>query len=157
MAAQDVTLKFPKDPKVSATHPATGFGAIGVALNGVVIYNQYNGVGALLGSLEINNLDQYNGHPTPAPALQYHYHTEPLFLTKTYGSDALLGYLLDGFPVYGPVEGGKRLKSADLDTYHGHTSATADYPAGIFHYHVTDDAPWINGGAYYGTPGTATH
>ena len=127
-----------------------------VKLNGVVIFNQYNGAGALLGSLEFNNFDQYNGHPTPAPSLQYHYHVEPLWLTARNGTDSLVGYLLDGFPVYGPVEDGKRLTTADLDTYHGHTHATADYPAGIYHYHCTDDAPWINGGGYYGTPGTVT-
>ncbi len=38
------------------------------------VFNQYNGAGALLNSLEINNLDQYNGHAdTGTLALQYHY------------------------------------------------------------------------------------
>jgi len=156
LAAQDITFRIPKNPTPAASKSATGFGAIGVAVNGVVFFNQYNGVGALLGSLEFNNLDQYNGHPTPAPSAQYHYHIEPLYLTKKLGSSALLGFLLDGYPVYGPVENGKRLKSADLDSFHGHTHATAEYPDGIFHYHFTDDAPWLNGGSYYGTPGTAT-
>lgn len=156
LAAQDVTLRIPKNPKVASTHAGTGLGAIGVAINGVLLYNQYNGVKALLDSLEFNNFDQYNGHPTPAPALQYHYHVEPLYLTKTKGDGALLGFLLDGFPLYGPVENGKRLKTADLDKYHGHEHATAEYPAGTYHYHVTDDAPWINGDGYYGTAGTVT-
>ncbi len=156
LAAQDVTFRIPRNPKAATTHAPTGLGAIGIAINGVVIFNQYNGVRALLDSLEINNLDQYNGHPTPSPGLQYHYHTEPLHLTKKFGSGALVGYLLDGFPVYGPLENGARLTSAGLDKYHGHEHATAEYPAGIYHYHVTDDAPWINGDGYYGTAGTAT-
>lgn len=156
LAAQDITFRLPQNPAKASTPAQTGFGAIGIAINGVVLFNQYNGVGALLSTLEFNNLDQYNGHPTPAPSLQYHYHTEPLYLTTKFGSSALVGFLLDGFPVYGPVEGGKRLKSADLDSFHGHAHATAEYPAGTYHYHFTDDAPWLNGGSYYGTPGTAT-
>jgi hypothetical protein len=56
--------------------------------------------------------------------------------------------------VYGPVENGRRVTNAELDAYHGHTGATADYPAGIYHYHVTDADPYINGAGFYGTPGT---
>jgi hypothetical protein len=154
--AQDITFRIPKNPQAAATHQATGFGAIGIAINGVVIFNQYNGMGALLGTLESDNFDQYNGHPTPAPAQTYHYHIEPLWLTSKNGTGSLVGYLLDGFPVYGPVESGKRLLSSDLDAYHGHSHATAEYPGGIYHYHCTDDAPWINGDGYMGTPGTVT-
>jgi hypothetical protein len=156
LGEQDATLRLPKSPKEATSHTGTSLGPIGVAINGVLIYNQYNGAKALLGSLEINNLDQYNGHPTPAPSLAYHYHSEPLYLTKTKGDGALVGFLLDGFPVYGPVENGKRLKTADLDKFHGHSHATTEYPAGTYHYHVTDDAPWINGDGYFGTPGTVT-
>ena len=85
---------------------------------------------------------------------QYHYHVEPLGITAKNGSSALIGFLLDGFPVYGPVENGKRLTNADLDELHGHTGATADYPTGIYHYHVTAEDPYINGAGFHGTPGT---
>ncbi len=156
LKAQDVTLRIPKNPARAATNAATGLGAIGVAVNGVLIFNQFNGRRALLDSLELNNLDQYNGHPTPAPSQQYHYHTEPVYLTSTLGDDALVGFLLDGFPAYGPVENGIRLASKDLDKLHGHEHPTPEYPNGIYHYHFTDDAPWLNGDGYYGTPGTAT-
>lgn len=154
--AQDLTFRLPKSPTASTRPMATGGGAIGVAINGVVIFNQYNGVRALLDTLEFNNFDQYNGHPTPAPSQQYHYHIEPLWLTQKFGGGALVGFLLDGFPVYGPVEQGRKLKSADLDKYHGHAHATAEYPGGIYHYHFTEDAPWLNGDGYYGVPGTVT-
>ncbi len=70
LAAQDITFRIPRNPTVDNAHTATTGGAIGIAINGVVLFNQYNGVGALLNSLEFNNLDQYNGHPTPAPSLQ---------------------------------------------------------------------------------------
>lgn len=154
---QDVTFRLPTDPSESSNKQATGLGPIGIALNGVLIFNQYNGANQLLDDLEFNNLDQYNGHPTPEMAgAAYHYHTEPLWLTSNNGNDALVGFLLDGFPVYGPEENGVRLTSADLDDYHGHSHATADYPDGIYHYHITDDAPWINGDGYWGTPGTVS-
>lgn len=154
--AQDLTFRIPKNPTASPRRVATGLGPIGIAINGVVLFNQYNGARALLDSLEFNNFDQYNGHPTPAPSQQYHYHIEPTYLTKKFGGSALIGFLLDGFPIYGPVEDGARLRSADLDRLHGHAHATPEYPGGIYHYHFTDDAPWLNGDGYYGTPGTVT-
>jgi hypothetical protein len=63
---------------------------------------------------------------------------------------------LDGFPVYGPTENGKLLTSADLDAYHGHTTVTADFPNGIYHYHFTADYPYLNGNGFYGTSGTVS-
>ena len=61
--------------------------------------------------------------------------------------------LADGFPVYGPEENGTTITSADLDAYHGHVSATADFPNGIYHYHITADPPYINGNGFYGVAG----
>jgi len=43
-----------------------------------------------------------------------------------------------------------------LDAYHGHTSVTADYPNGIYHYHITSTDPYINGSGFYGTAGTVS-
>jgi hypothetical protein len=151
IASQQITLRIPVAPAVAASHAATPLGPIGISLNGVVFYNQYNGQSNPL-TVEINSFDQYNGHPQQSG--MYHYHVEPTYLTATHGSDALLGFLLDGFPVYGPVENGKTITNADLDSYHGHTSATKEYPAGIYHYHITAADPYINGSGFYGTPGT---
>jgi hypothetical protein len=152
--AQSLTFRIPLNPAEAATSTATPLGPIGISLNGVPFYNQYAGPGPPLTS-EINSFDQYNGHPQMTG--QYHYHVEPLYLTANKGEDALLGFLLDGFPVYGPLENGKTLTDADLDEYHGHTLATADYPSGIYHYHITADAPYINGDGFYGTAGTVTN
>ena len=68
-----------------------------------------------------------------------------------------MGFLLDGYPVYGPKENGKDLRSSDLDEYHGHIHETKDFPNGIYHYHITNDDPYINGSGYYGIPGTVTN
>ncbi len=69
---------------------------------------------------------------------------------------SLLGFLLDGFPVYGPEENGAAIDNSKLDPYHGHTAVTTDYPNGIYHYHITSTDPYINGSGYYGTPGTVS-
>ncbi|RZJ70644.1 MAG: YHYH protein [Flavobacterium sp.] len=141
-------------PSIAAVHAPTGLAAIGVALNGVPFYNQYAGPNQPLTN-EFMSFDQYYGHPTANG--NYHYHVEPTYLTTVKATkSSLLGFLLDGFPVYGTEENGVTVTNAMLDAYHGHTHATADYPDGIYHYHITDTDPYLNGSGYYGTPGTFT-
>jgi hypothetical protein len=154
IAAQDFTFRIPINPGVDAAHSSTPLGPIGVALNGVAIFNQYAGPGGEPLEGEINTFDQHNGHPTGTKT--YHYHIEPLYLTETLGSSVLIGFLLDGFPVYGPIEDGELVTNDDLDVYHGHSHATADYPDGIYHYHITSEDPYINGDGFYGSAGTVT-
>ena len=151
IAESTFTFKIPLNPVVATTHSSTPMGPMGVAINGVPIFNQYAAGGSPLTG-EINSFDQYYGHPQQQG--MYHYHAEPYYLTAQKGKEALMGFLLDGFPVYGPNEGGKAITNADLDVYHGHTAVTADYPAGIYHYHTTAADPYINGNQFYGTPGT---
>lgn len=153
IAEADATFKIPLNPKVASTHAATPLGAMGVAVNGVSIFNQYAAMYSPLTN-EANGFDQYGGHPQQQGV--YHYHVEPTYITTNKGKDALVGFLLDGFPVYGPLENGKTITNTDLDVYHGHTTVTADYPSGIYHYHITSADPYINGNGYYGTPGTVS-
>lgn len=148
-----LTYKIPANPVVAATHVATPLGPIGVSLNGVPFFNQYAGPNQPLTG-EIASFDQWWGHPAPGGI--YHYHVEPKYLTTVKSTKwGLLGFLLDGFPVYGPQEENGSV-AANLDVYHGHTHATADYPAGIYHYHFADTAPYLNGNGFYGTAGTVT-
>ena len=154
IASFNYTFKIPVNPKVATTHSATPGGPIGVAINGVPIFNQYAAMGAALTG-EINSFDQYNGHPQQQGG--YHYHLEPVYLTTNKGKSALLGFLLDGFPLYGPTENGKTITNADLDAYHGHSTTTTEYPNGIYHYHTTDADPYINGSGFYGAPGTVSN
>ncbi|WOK07355.1 YHYH protein [Imperialibacter roseus] len=153
ITTQNIVMKIPRFPEKASTHKATSMGPIGIAVNSVALFNQAAAPGDDILD-ELNTFDQYEGHPQQQG--MYHYHTEPVYITQTEGDDAFLGFLLDGFPVYGPFENGKRLSNDDLDDYHGHTTATADFPDGIYHYHATDELPWINGDGYYGTPGTIT-
>jgi len=150
---KDIIFRIPLNPVMATSHSATPMGPMGVAINGVPIFNQYAAGGSPL-TFEINSFDQYNGHPQQQG--MYHYHAEPYYLTAGKGKDALIGFLLDGFPVYGPLENGKTITNSELDAYHGHFGATADYPNGIYHYHTTTADPYINGNEFYGTPGTVS-
>jgi YHYH protein len=154
ISAQNYTFKIPLHPALNTAHAATPLGPMGIAINGVPLFNQYAGPSTPL-TTEIVSFDQYGGHPQQTG--QYHYHVEPTYITANHGDSALIGFLLDGFPVYGPVENGVTLSSSDLDTYHGHFGPTPDYPNGIYHYHITADAPYINGSGFYGTAGIVTN
>lgn len=156
IAEQNFTFRIPINPTASSNNVATALGAIGVGINGVPLFNQYAGPNNQPLTNEINSFDKYYGHPTGSSI--YHYHIEPLYLTTvTSSKSSLLGFLLDGFPVYGPEEeNGTTVTSSDLDVFHGHTHSTIDFPNGTYHYHFTADAPYLNGNGYYGTPGTVT-
>jgi len=151
IATANLTFRIPLNPAKANTSQATPMGPIGVSLNGVPFYNQYAAGGSPLTN-EINSFDQYLGHPQMMGG--YHYHMEPVYLTGKYGKRVLLGFLLDGFPVYGPMENNSMVANASLDAYHGHQHATVDFPDGIYHYHTTTEAPYLNGSGFYGTPGT---
>ena len=144
---------MPLNPSESLTKTATPLGPIGIARNGVVFFNQYAGRNNQPLTNEINSFDQWLGHPA---GTQYHYHIEPSFLTNNFGKNAFLGLLSDGFPVYGPLENGATITNADLDDYHGHVSVTEDFPEGIYHYHITNEDPYLNGNGFFGTAGNIT-
>ena len=148
---KNIVFTIPLNPKAAETNEDTRLGPIGVSRNGVVFFNQYAGPDNQPLTFEVNSFDQGAGHPTGND--MYHYHVEPLFLTREFGMDAFLGLLADGFPVYGPVENDVTITNEDLDEFHGHLSATEEFPEGIYHYHITDEDPFLNGNGYYGTPG----
>jgi YHYH protein len=152
IASFNYTFKIPVNPQVAAS--ATPLGPIGVSVNGVPLFNQYGGPNQPLTN-EITGFDQWWGHPQQQGG--YHYHVEPKYITTVKATkSSLVGFLLDGFPVYGPEENGATVTNAMLDAYHGHTTVTADYPNGIYHYHTTSTDPYINGSGFYGTAGTVT-
>jgi hypothetical protein len=153
ISTQTLTFRIPATPEEASSKQATPLGPIGVSLNGVPFYNQYAGPNQPL-TFEINSFDQYLGHPQQFGG--YHYHMEPVYITDLVGKEGLLGFLLDGFPVYGPRESGANVTNADLDEWHGHTHATAEYPDGIYHYHITAEDPYINGNGFFGKAGTVS-
>jgi len=150
---QNITFTMTLNPAEAKNKSTTPMGPIGLARNGVVFFNQFAAGGASLTN-EINSFDQWFGHPA---GTTYHYHIEPAFLTETFGEDAFLGLLSDGFPVYGPRENGTTITNTDLDDYHGHVSTTADFPDGIYHYHITNEDPYLNGNGFFGTAGSISN
>src|SRR5206468_8012453 len=63
-------------------------GPIGIAVNGVAIFNQYAAGRSPLAS-EIFSFDRYNGHPQQTG--MYPYHVEPLWITSNRGASSLIG------------------------------------------------------------------
>lgn len=106
--------------------------AIGVAANGIAIFNPYNATGEI--SADIGELDEFGGHSGTGD--DYHYHKAPTHLDNP-GSATIVAYALDGFPVYGALEpDGSAMQ--DLDPiYHGHEIN------GSFHYHASDSYPFM--------------
>ena len=156
IAEQNYVFRIPLRPTFSASPIQTNLDAIGIAVNGVVLFNQYAGrtfTGEWVAlEREIETFDIYNGHP--AQRGNYHYHLEPVFLTQR-DNTALVGWALDGFPIYGP-NNPDGTRPADLDASNGEFGSTPDYPEGIYHYHITDTDPFILG-SYRGIPGTVTN
>lgn len=145
-------LTIPLQPRLAQTKTPTWIGVIGIAINGALIYSPYDADGFTY-ALDANFtrdgipfIDDCNGHPNPF-AVEYHYHGIPTCLTKTIDQPGehsrLLGYLLDGFPIYGPQDAdGKFITPASLDECNGHLGPTPEFPAGIYHYHFTETAPY---------------
>jgi hypothetical protein len=152
ISTQHFTFRIPLTPAALSTPSPTPLGPIGVAVNGVPIFNQYAANNQPLTG-EIDSFDQYSGHPQQSGV--YHYHVEPTWITRASRS-AFIGVLLDGYPVYGPIENGALVTTAMLDAAHGHFGVTAEFPQGVYHYHTTSDAPYINGSGFHGSPGTVS-
>ena len=63
---QDYTFRIPLHPEVNLNGPTDTFlGAIGASLNGVPLYNEYEGPTAQLDTQTILSFDQAQGHPAP--------------------------------------------------------------------------------------------
>ena len=147
---QDYTFRIPLYPEINPNGPTDTFlGAIGVSLNGVPLYNEYEGPTAQLDPQTILSFDQAAGHPAPGGLYHYHFPPESLFVAT---EDNFIGFAADGFPVYGPknIDGNN---AQDLDDYHAEVGPTPDFPDGIYHYHTNYTSPYIIG-AFAGAIGT---
>ena len=156
MSAHTYSMTIPMEPVKATTNEATSLGPIGMAINGVPIYNDREGGNVALDALTITTFDYSGAHP--GPGKDYHYHTTGRYTTQ---DDAkLIGFLRDGFPIYGRKDTTGVYPA--LDTYGGHTGPTQDFPTGIYHYHASN-VNYLNtgyyilkAGSYYGTKGTFT-
>ena len=155
-SAHNYSMTIPVKPGSASSNEETTLGAIGMALNGVPIYNDREGGNVPLDALTLTTFDYSGAHP--GPGQDYHYHTTGRYVSQ---DDALLiGFLRDGFPIYGRKDTSGVYPT--LDTYGGHTGPTQDFPNGIYHYHASN-VNYLNSGyyvlkagSYYGTKGTFT-
>jgi hypothetical protein len=153
IASYSVSYALPSSPAIAKSPSCIGMGTIGIALDGVAIYNGFDAAGYDAVAREVQ--DTCHGHPDQSDT--YHYHGWLQACVSDAGSAAqnssLLGYALDGFGIYGPWYNGKVLTSADLDVCHGTTSPVFwnGKLVTMYHYVSTYDFPYTLG-CYRGTP-----
>jgi hypothetical protein len=153
--ARNILFTFPETPQIASEPSCVTFGAAGISLTGSVIYHGASTLGNDAAAHEI--LDAYGGHSDGTNTYHYHYPTEKLqnhIHEHEQGHAELMGYMLDGFGIYGPEgEDGEILWSKDLDECHGHTHPVLwdGKMVEMYHYHWTYDFPY-NIGCFKGTP-----
>jgi YHYH protein/Phosphatidylethanolamine-binding protein len=144
--------RIPLNPAVAATKVTAADGPIGVAINGVPIFNPCKQGGCQNGDTKVlGELDICNGHAGRAD--DYHYHAAPTCLMATkpasYWDTHPLGWALDGFAIFGYNNADGSVAARD-GVCGGNTSAVANAPAG-YSYHVTDSSPYVLS-CFNGTP-----
>lgn len=130
--------------------PLTRDAALGVAVNGVPIYD-YTGGGEMSvadlahhqaqhDTVQTGQLDICGGHAGRGD--DYHYHAKPTCMIETMansGNDAIIGWAFDGFPIYGDVNpDGSEIAEGALDICNGQPDAVFGY-----RYHTSPDAPYV--------------
>ncbi len=129
IAARQTLVRVPTTTNMTATRQ--GLGPIGVAVNGVAIFNNQAAPGDDI-FREADTFDRCAAHP--APDSTYHYHSEPYAISS---DDAnLIGVLKDGYFLYGRRDMDGTMPT--LDASGGHVGMTADYANPVYHYHVNE-------------------
>lgn len=151
--ARAIRYALPYNPVPAAAPGCLRGGRIGVALNGVSVFDALDAAGH--DAVAREGQDGCHGHPDPFST--NHYHGWLFVCVPDAGSatrnSSLLGYALDGYGIYGPWYNGKVLTSADLDVCHGTTSVVTWHgtATSVYHYVSTYDFPYTLG-CYHGTP-----
>jgi hypothetical protein len=157
IATQNYSMTIPVNPAEASTKEATTLGPIGMALNGVPIYNDREGGNIPVDAGVLGSFDRAGAHPGPGNT--YHYHCTGDFTGND--DDNLIGFLRDGFPIYARKENDGSYATG-LDSNGGHVHAKDDFPDGIYHYHASNTAYLgsrfyiLKAGSYHGTKGTFT-
>ncbi len=150
IAEQVLTISLPLEPE-PASHPScVPMGPIGVAVNGVPIFNALDDAGRDAVAHEVQ--DRCHGHPQGRGV--YHYHGPSDCVAGTAGNNTLVGYALDGFGIYSGYDtNGREITNADLDACHGRTSPVLwnGKVVSMYHYVMTREYPYTVG-CFSGTP-----
>ena len=143
------TSPIPLTPSLT-TEAKTRDAALGVAVNGVPIYD-YTGGGEMSqddlahyqaqhDTVATQQLDVCGGHAGRGD--DYHYHASPtcmIDMMPNAGPAAIIGWAFDGFPIYGTLNpDGSEITEGTLDVCNGQPDETYGY-----RYHTTEEAPYI--------------
>ena len=147
--AQNYDFVITTTPQYLTTTTSAPLGSIGIMISGSVLFNPYEGDGntvAMANNFSLTDasgnkvwfVDSCSGHPTPLQG-EYHYHGLSSCVTSEVdtpdGPSHIVGLALDGFPIYGAKDiDGKAVPVSSLDECNGITSATPEFPNGIYHY-----------------------
>jgi hypothetical protein len=152
---QNIALTLPSKPQIAADASCVPMGMIGVALNGVAIFNALDDAGRDAVAHEVQDL--CSGHPQMQG--QYHYHGPSACLPNQTEKETLIGYAIDGFGIYSMYNGqGRELTDADLDECHGRTGRILwdGSPVDMYHYVLTREYPYTIG-CFRGMPARLPH
>lgn len=157
ISEHEILYTFPAVPEETSDPSCVFFGPSGISLTGSAIYHGASTLGNDAAAHEM--LDRFGGHTDGTERYHYHFPSEDLQEhihepEPEPGHAALMGYMLDGFGIYGPYgENGELLTSADLDECHGHKHPVMwdGEMIELYHYHWTYDFPY-NIGCFKGTP-----
>lgn len=136
--------RIPLNPQL-ATNPISAVdGPIGIAVNGVPIFNPCKQGGCQNGDTKIlGELDSCNGHAGRAD--DYHYHAAPICLMATkadsYWNTHPVGWALDGFGIFGFNNPDGQIANRD-GLCGGNTSQVSNAPQG-YSYHVSTASPYV--------------
>jgi len=139
--------KIPLAPAIAPTSTPVLDGPIGVAINGVPIFNPCKQGGCSPpggGDTKVlGELDNCNGHAGRAD--DYHYHAAPTCLmagqNANYWDTHPIGWALDGFAIFGYNDPNGATASRD-GICGGNTTLNTNAPAG-YAYHVTTNSPYV--------------
>jgi hypothetical protein len=145
---REKTVSIPLNPTKAAKPSCLPMGAIGVAKNGVMLYNALDARNMDARAHEMQ--DSCEGHPNFA---EYHYHAGSACVVGTQtdagrNSSVLFGYAFDGFGIYVERDSkGDMLTNKDLDACHGRTSTVTwnGKKRKMYHYVVTQEFPYLLG------------
>jgi phosphatidylethanolamine-binding protein (PEBP) family uncharacterized protein len=153
----DNAWHLPLQPAVATTTTTAVDGPIGIAVDGVPIFNpcKQGGCDPATGGGDtkvLGELDLCNGHAGRAD--DYHYHAAPVCLMAdepaTYWDTHPVGWALDGFAIMGYRDPDGQVATRD-SVCGGNTNTVPGVPGG-YAYHVTDDSPYVLS-CFRGTPG----
>lgn len=147
--------KIPLAPSIASVTTTILDGPIGVAINGVPIFNPCKEGGCKNGedTKTLGELDTCNGHAGRGD--DYHYHAAPTCMMAgqdvSYWDTHPVGWALDGFAIFGYNNADGTPATRD-GVCGGNTSAVTNGPAG-YSYHVTESSPYVLS-CFRGTPST---